>query len=106
MKTRDITDLMVCHAYHQMWHSQRDQFAYEFLARQTGAPEKVCYRACERAHKHGLIEYGTSLRSGWLTAKGRDLLESFIKSQGPLAHKAWRASRTHFGYPLDPPIQS
>jgi len=36
--------------------------------------EKVCYRAMERAESHGLIDYGVSLRSGWLTNKGILLL--------------------------------
>lgn len=33
-------------------------------------PFKVAYRAMERACAAGMIEYGTSLRTGWLTAKG------------------------------------
>lgn len=50
-------------------------FPHEALAVETGQPEKVCYRALERACDRGLIEYGTSLRTGWLTKAGLDLLE-------------------------------
>lgn len=75
MKTiqrKDITDKMVVKAY-----AERKPFgpwAYEILAEQTGSHENVAYAACERAFEHGLIEYGTSLRSGWLTDKGKALL--------------------------------
>lgn len=75
LRTRDITDLMVCRAYRECANqSPATDWPYTLLARQTGAPEKVCYRACERAAYHNLIDYGTSLRSGWLTHKGRELL--------------------------------
>jgi hypothetical protein len=33
-------------------------------------PFKIIYRAMERACRAGLIEYGVSLRTGWLTADG------------------------------------
>ena len=49
-------------------------FPYEALAAATGAPEKVTYAACERAHDRDLIDYGVSLRTGWLTEKGKTLL--------------------------------
>ncbi|MCJ2023577.1 hypothetical protein [Methylobacterium sp. J-067] len=40
----------------------------------TGQPLKVCYRCMERACDRGLIEYGVSLRCGWIDAKGYELL--------------------------------
>lgn len=49
-------------------------FPYEELAGMTGAPEKVTYAACERACDRDLIEFGVSLRTGWLTEKGKALL--------------------------------
>jgi len=39
-----------------------------------GCPEKVIYAAMERTYDHGLIECGVSLRSGWLTEKGKEFL--------------------------------
>ncbi|HEY5798298.1 MAG TPA: hypothetical protein VIU82_25130 [Bosea sp. (in: a-proteobacteria)] len=50
------------------------KFPYETLAALTGAPEKVTYAACERACDRNLIEFGVSLRTGWLTTKGEELL--------------------------------
>jgi hypothetical protein len=73
MATKDITDRQVCEAYAARakdglpWPDDR-------LAAMTGQCEKVCYRAMERAEQRGLIEYGVSLRSGWLTDKGLALL--------------------------------
>jgi len=47
---------------------------YETLAAETGQAVMVCYLAMRRAARRGLIEYGVSLRTGWLTPAGRDLL--------------------------------
>lgn len=75
MKRSDITDEMVVLAYHiALTTKWADGWPYETLARQTGAPEKVTFAACERAERRGLIECGVSLRSGWLTAAGKALL--------------------------------
>src|SRR3990167_9143890 len=48
---------------------------YKTLEQWTGQPQKVCYRALERAAERDLIDYGVSLRTGWLTDKGRALLD-------------------------------
>lgn len=101
-KTSDITDEMVCRAYlPQMERRAREQEAEKHLAlgdilarafervteppgepefadgvleRETGAPPKVVYAALERAANRDLIEYGVSVRSGWLTDKGKALI--------------------------------
>lgn len=73
MATKDITDLQVCQAYEAYWND-RSRWPYDFLMEWTGQPEKVCYRAMERACDRDLIDYGTSLRSGFLTEKGKALL--------------------------------
>jgi hypothetical protein len=86
MATKDITDQMVCEAverYHNFmvghnWN-ETTKFPYEDLSKRTGEPEKVCFRAVERAYNHGLIEYGVSLRTGWLTDKGKDLINESAK---------------------------
>jgi hypothetical protein len=72
-KRADITDLMVCEAVRDA--KGTNEWPYELLARQTGVPEKVCFRAMERAFDHGLLDYGVSLRSGWLTEAGEVLLK-------------------------------
>lgn len=73
MSTKDITDKQVVAAVAQ-YKREYGKWPYELLAESTGECEKVCYRAMERAAKHGLLEYGTSLRTAWLTDKGRQLL--------------------------------
>lgn len=104
MATKDITDAQVCRAVQDYQDAMRDcpplgndiflnavlnffetgappapssspPWPYEALAASTGQPEKVCYRAMERAERRGLIEYGVSLRTGWLTEAGKALLE-------------------------------
>lgn len=86
MATKDITDKQVCEAYAEIKKQTDDlmsrralliekhDWPYDLLMKMTGQPEKVCYRAMERAEERGLIEYGVSLRSGWLTEKGKELL--------------------------------
>ena len=81
MSVKDITDKEVCAAYREYRDNIDESFEhkdwpYEILMRITGQPFKVCYRAMERAERHGLIEYGVSLRTGWLTEKGKELLRA------------------------------
>jgi hypothetical protein len=83
MATKDISDLEVVEAYIQFKVSSNlygihDQWPYLILMAWTGECEKVCYRALERAHRRGLIEYGVSLRSGWVTQKGMGLVAEHI----------------------------
>ena len=80
MAMKDITDNQVCEAYYKAeqergadWENEYD-FPYEILAKETGQPEKVCYKTMERACDRGLIEFGVSLRTGWLTDKGKELI--------------------------------
>jgi hypothetical protein len=81
--TKDISDKQVCEAYveyHEKLKGRTSfiegefEWPYNILQRVTGQPEKVCYRAMERASDRGYIEYGVSLRTGWLTDKGKALL--------------------------------
>lgn len=83
MSTKDVTDKMVCTAYAEAAR-QRGQgigevwsdyeYPYVILMRETGECEKVCYRAMERACDRDFVEFGVSLRTGWLTEKGIKLL--------------------------------
>lgn len=84
MATKDVTDAMVCMAYAQAqkqrgvnWDNDYE-YPYIILMRETGECMKVCYAAMERACRHGLIEYGVSLRTGWLTDKGNDLIKEAV----------------------------
>lgn len=75
MKRSDITDLDVCKAVQEYQNTLGD-FPYEMLASKFNCDEKLAYSACKRAHGNGLIDYGVSLRTGWLTEKGKELLKS------------------------------
>ena len=74
MSTKDVSDFDVCRAV-AMCREDNHIWPYELLAEWTGQPEKVCYRAMERSQKRGLIEYGVSLRTAWLTERGAGLLK-------------------------------
>lgn len=72
MATKDISDTQVVQAFSHA--RSMGIFADSVLIQRTGQPEKVVYRAMERAERRGLIECGVSLRSGWLTDLGVALL--------------------------------
>jgi hypothetical protein len=97
MSVKNVTDTMVCLAVH--CRGQTGQCPLVTLSGITGETEKVCWRAMERAERHGLIEYGVSLRAAWLTNKGKQLLEPkvmqvrlsngrILKSEGSVL-KSW-----------------
>ena len=75
MKVADISDADVVQAVAEYQRHTAPPFPHEILARRFGCAEKVAYRAVERAGRHGLIEYGVSLRTGWLTDAGEGLLQ-------------------------------
>lgn len=76
-KRSDISDLEVVMAvaFYKEDPDNRD-FPYVFLADKFNCDEKLAYSACERACDHDLIDYGVSLRTGWLTEKGLELLKT------------------------------
>lgn len=79
MAMKDITDLQVVQAQ-QRWRDNRNgPFGYEILAAETGQADKVCYRCLERAAARGLLDYGVSLRTAWLTESGMALLASSVE---------------------------
>lgn len=73
MKRSDISDYEVCLAVED-FQKTMGNFPYEVLARKFNCDEKLAYSACKRAEENGLIEYGVSLRTGWLTEKGKQVL--------------------------------
>lgn len=75
MSTKDISDKQVCEAYRDFKAADmRGPWPYELLQERTGQPLKVCWRAMERASDRGFVDYGVSLRTGWLTPEGEALL--------------------------------
>jgi len=76
MKTHDITDKMVCEAVAEYQSDIYNKpFPYEIIAQKTGCAEKVAYRAMERAVDSDYLDYGVSLRTAWLTEKGKEVLK-------------------------------
>lgn len=76
MATKDISDRQVCEAYAVYMQDRSRNSPERYLMATTGQPEKICWCAMERAHRRRLIDYGVSLRAGWLTDKGKKLLDS------------------------------
>ena len=72
MATKDITDRQVCEVYRDVRGSQA---RLNELRLRTDQPEKVAFRAIERACSRGLIDYGVSIGEGWLTDEGQALLQ-------------------------------
>lgn len=82
MARKNITDKQVCEVYAKtMKQGTFHRFPYEILSEETGECEKVCYSAIERAYNREYIEYGVSLRTGWLTEKGKKLLNEKSNSE-------------------------
>lgn len=80
-KTSDISDAMVLRAYLKCDINRKTRNSCEtaevFLHQWCpGAPEKVVYRAMERVDGKGLIDYGVSLRTGWIDPPGYDVLRA------------------------------
>lgn len=73
MAVKDITDLQVCKAIDAFWRDAHGPIL-RALPEATGQPEKVCWRAIERACLRDLIDYGSSLNVAFLTDKGKRLI--------------------------------
>jgi hypothetical protein len=74
MATKDVSDALVCAAFVRAKACDFKRWPYDFLMEWTGQCQKVCYRAMERAWRHNLVDFGVSLRTGWVTRKGALLL--------------------------------
>ncbi|QIG76026.1 hypothetical protein EVC24_005 [Rhizobium phage RHph_I4] len=83
MAMKDITDKQVCEAYLAA-RLDSERYPYDYLMQITGQPFKVCLKCMERACYRGYVEYGVSLRTGWLTDEGFHLagVEPFRWSEG------------------------
>lgn len=76
-----ITDTQVLLAYQnsQIYREPVD----EILMRETGLSEKECYAAMLRCAKKNYVEYGVSLRCGWLTQEGKNALNKSLYKPAP-----------------------
>lgn len=80
MARKDVSDQQVVEAYAEATRLRRGSpgsivWPTDILMRVTGQCEKVCYRAMERAEQRGLLDFGVSLRAGWLTPQGEEFLK-------------------------------
>lgn len=73
MSTKDISDLQVLEACRD-WPSAF-QFADQLLAARHDQHPKVAHRAIERAERRGLVDWGVSARTAFVTPAGKALLE-------------------------------
>ena len=70
-KRSDISDIDVIRAYLEMEEGfVSDISPIQRLARDFNCPIKIAWRACERTLDKGFLEYGTSLRTAWVTSLG------------------------------------
>lgn len=74
---KDITTEQVLWAceYRDLNKHKEILFLTDLLCEATGAPEKVVVRALERENRNGMIEYGVSLRTAWMTDKGKEYMD-------------------------------
>ena len=64
---------MVLSAY--LESKKTNKFPHEIIQENTGYPLKVIWSAIERDFDNNYIEYGVSMRTGWLTEKGLEYLK-------------------------------
>ena len=74
MAMKNLTDLQVVRAQQQWVDNPRGPWGYEILEEQSGECRKVVLKCLERAVDRDLLDYGVSLRTAWLTEKGKGLL--------------------------------
>lgn len=79
MARKDVTDKMVVEAY--IFCREHGDSALGYLMISTGEPLKVCWRAMERTLSRNYIDFGTSLRTAWVTNEGYAYLARMNKEQ-------------------------
>lgn len=77
MARKDVTDQMVLEAVKE--RAITGESLLQILMARTNEPEKVCWRAMERTLRRNYIDYGTSMRTSWITPEGHAYLELLNK---------------------------
>lgn len=82
MQVKDVSTYLVLKYQHERSEANKNwlqwgdnpkiPFTYE---RFPNIPEKVVFRKMEKLAEQGYLEYGVSLRTAWLTEKGKKYLE-------------------------------
>lgn len=99
MAKKDVTDLQVLQAYLQFSVDRNSPWPDDILREQTGMSVKVCCRAMVRAVRRGLVEYGVSLRAGWITDDGHKLLTASSGCSTGSPDGYWESSAIPFEHP-------
>jgi len=76
MARKHITDIQVVKNQLDWIDMNRDGCPIKMLSKKTGECQKVVYRAMERAYEKDYLECGVSLRCGWVTDKGKELIKN------------------------------
>lgn len=89
-KENNLLDELVCFSYAMRKEYPRllelaayDQLTdgnivwpYHAIMKISGQSEDVCLELCEQAEAKGLIEYGTTIKGGWLTEQGEKIFQT------------------------------
>lgn len=75
MKLKDIPVEEVLIQQQKWWKNNELPFTYEVLGEKYGS-EKLVYKKMEKLAGLGYLEYGVSLRTAWLTEKGKELVDN------------------------------
>lgn len=79
MARKDVTDRMVLEAVKE--RAITGESLLRILMLRTNEQEKVCWRAMERTLRRNYIDYGTSMRTSWITPEGHAYLALIDKEQ-------------------------
>lgn len=77
MKRSDISTLTVLSAALTA-HSTNQAMTWEYILWATDYPLKIIYAAIEREVNAGYLDYGVSMRTAFLTDKGKDKLKKLL----------------------------
>lgn len=88
MKRSDISTLTVLSAALEAHRGGVRKATWEYILEKTNTPMKIIYAAMDREDRAGYLEWGVSLRTAWLSEKGKDkLLELFNNNVDELFDK-------------------
>jgi hypothetical protein len=70
---KDIPDIEVLEYQQRWWEDNNLPYVYEELGKKYGS-QKLVLKKMEKLVENKYLEYGVSLRTAWLTDKGKSLI--------------------------------
>lgn len=70
---KDIPTREVLEQQQKWWENKELPFTYEVLGQKYGS-EKLVFMKMQKLLREGYLEYGVSLRTAWLTEKGKSVI--------------------------------